>query len=186
MLDSILLLIRHDSRENRGYITSVEPKANTPLWRMIHYDTKLWRGCEYRFILLCESKRSAQNARIEGLSHSEFPTCSGLTPGGTHAYSSSAHPESSSEVELLWKPSDNFPIFPPTRDSISEPRGVGRSRFIAHELCGQRREEDFRVTLTESLKSNIFNFIFLILALFLQDFRVKGCYFQTILNATAV
>lgn len=30
MLDSILLLIRHDSRENRGYITSVEPKANTP------------------------------------------------------------------------------------------------------------------------------------------------------------
>lgn len=31
-------------------------------------------------------------------------TCSGLRPGGTQAYSSSAHPESSSEVELRWKP----------------------------------------------------------------------------------
>lgn len=30
-------------------------------------------------------------------------TCSGFRPGGTHAYSSSAQPESSSEVEFLWK-----------------------------------------------------------------------------------
>lgn len=30
-------------------------------------------------------------------------TCSGLRPGGTQTYSSSAHPESSSEVEFLWK-----------------------------------------------------------------------------------
>lgn len=87
---------------------------------------------------------------MKGLSHTEFPTCSGLTPGGTHAYSSSAHPESSSEVELLWKPSDILPIFPPVRDSISEPRGVGRSRFIAHELCREKGEEDFRGSLTDS------------------------------------
>lgn len=32
-----------------------------------------------------------------------YHTCSGLSPGGTHAYSSSAQPESSSEVEFLWK-----------------------------------------------------------------------------------
>lgn len=32
-----------------------------------------------------------------------FHTCSGLSPGGTQAYSSSAQPESSSEVEFLWK-----------------------------------------------------------------------------------
>lgn len=32
-------------------------------------------------------------------------TCSGRSPGGTHVYSSKAHPESSSEVELLWNPS---------------------------------------------------------------------------------
>lgn len=31
-------------------------------------------------------------------------TCSGLRPGGTQAYSSSTQPESSSEVELRWKP----------------------------------------------------------------------------------
>lgn len=30
-------------------------------------------------------------------------TCSGLRPGGTQAYSSRAQPESSSEVEFLWK-----------------------------------------------------------------------------------
>lgn len=30
-------------------------------------------------------------------------TCSGLSPGGTQAYSSKAQPESSSEVEFLWK-----------------------------------------------------------------------------------
>lgn len=30
-------------------------------------------------------------------------TCSGLSPGGTHAYSSEAQPESSSEMECLWK-----------------------------------------------------------------------------------
>lgn len=30
-------------------------------------------------------------------------TCSGLRPGGTQTYSSSAHPESSSEVEFLCK-----------------------------------------------------------------------------------
>lgn len=33
-----------------------------------------------------------------------LPTCSGLRPGGTQAYSSRAHPESSSDVELLWHP----------------------------------------------------------------------------------
>ena len=32
------------------------------------------------------------------------PTCSGLRPGGTQAYSSSAQPESSSDVELRWHP----------------------------------------------------------------------------------
>lgn len=31
-------------------------------------------------------------------------TCSGRRPGGTQAYSSSTQPESSSEVELRWKP----------------------------------------------------------------------------------
>lgn len=30
-------------------------------------------------------------------------TCSGLSPGGTQAYSSEAQPESSSEMECLWK-----------------------------------------------------------------------------------
>lgn len=30
-------------------------------------------------------------------------TCSGFNPGGTHAYSSRAQPESSSDVELRWK-----------------------------------------------------------------------------------
>lgn len=30
-------------------------------------------------------------------------TCSGFSPGGTQAYSSRAQPESSSEVEFLWK-----------------------------------------------------------------------------------
>lgn len=30
-------------------------------------------------------------------------TCSGLSPGGTQAYSSRAQPESSSDVEFLWK-----------------------------------------------------------------------------------
>lgn len=64
-------------------------------------------------------------------------TCSGLSPGGTQAYSSNAHPESSSEVELLWNPKDIFPIFPPAWGSISGPRAKGhsalspRSRFIA-------------------------------------------------------
>lgn len=143
----IPLLIRHDSTENRGYVTSVEPKANTPFWQMIHYDTKLRCGLQTQIhppVWIKTFCMENQNGR------KKFPTCSGLTPGGTHAYSSSAHPESSSEVELLWKPSDNFPIFPPARDSISKPRGVGRSRFIAHELCGEWREEDFRVTLTES------------------------------------
>ena len=73
------------------------------------------------------------------------PTCSGLTPGGTHAYSSSAHPESSSEVELLWKPTVIFPIFPAARGSMSGPRGEGRSplslrsRFTTHECCGYKK-----------------------------------------------
>lgn len=35
--------------------------------------------------------------------HEVCVTCSGLRPGGTQAYSSSAQPESSSEVEFLWK-----------------------------------------------------------------------------------
>lgn len=77
----------------------------------------------------------------ESLRRSNFnrPTCSGLSPGGTHAYSSKAHPESSSEVELRWNPKDIFPIFPPVYGSMSGPRARGRSvlslrsRFIAHE-----------------------------------------------------
>lgn len=35
-------------------------------------------------------------------------TCSGFRPGGTHAYSSKAQPESSSEVEFLWKSNMSF------------------------------------------------------------------------------
>lgn len=35
-------------------------------------------------------------------------TCSGFSPGGTHAYSSKAQPESSSEVEFLWKSNMSF------------------------------------------------------------------------------
>lgn len=31
MIDFVLLLIHHDSTENRGHVTSVEPKANYPL-----------------------------------------------------------------------------------------------------------------------------------------------------------
>lgn len=37
-------------------------------------------------------------------------TCSGLSPGGTHAYSSEAQPESSSEMECLWKSDTSFVI----------------------------------------------------------------------------
>lgn len=37
-------------------------------------------------------------------------TCSGLSPGGTQAYSSEAHPESSSEIECLWKSDTSFVI----------------------------------------------------------------------------
>lgn len=35
--------------------------------------------------------------------HTLVITCSGLSPGGIHAYSSEAQPESSSEMEFLWK-----------------------------------------------------------------------------------
>lgn len=37
-------------------------------------------------------------------------TCSGLSPGGTQAYSSEAQPESSSEMECLWKSDTSFVI----------------------------------------------------------------------------
>lgn len=37
-------------------------------------------------------------------------TCSGLSPGGTQAYSSEAQPESSSEMECLWKSETSFVI----------------------------------------------------------------------------
>lgn len=38
-------------------------------------------------------------------------TCSGRSPGGTQEYSSIAHPESSSDVELLWHPYVSLPTF---------------------------------------------------------------------------
>lgn len=53
-----------------------------------------------------------QNAEAPGRKHSEpkhqcspfkMGTCSGFSPGGTQAYSSKAQPESSSDVEFLWK-----------------------------------------------------------------------------------
>lgn len=37
-------------------------------------------------------------------------TCSGLIPGGTQAYSSEAQPESSSDMECLWKSDTSFII----------------------------------------------------------------------------
>lgn len=57
----ILLLIHHYSTDNRGHVTSVEPKANTPLWQMICYDTKLRCGCKHRLIVFFESKRARKN-----------------------------------------------------------------------------------------------------------------------------
>lgn len=47
---------------------------------------------------------------LESKSEKLVPTCSGLRPGGTQAYSSSAQPESSSDVELLWHPKANLLI----------------------------------------------------------------------------
>lgn len=37
-------------------------------------------------------------------------TCSGLSPGGTQVYSSEAQPESSSEMECLWRSETSFTI----------------------------------------------------------------------------
>jgi len=77
-----------------------------------------------------------------------YRTCSGLSPGGTHAYSSSAQPESSSEVELLWKPGVTLPILAAARGSISGPLGGGRSplsprsRFITHGRWRAKEEEE--------------------------------------------
>lgn len=44
------------------------------------------------------------------LLHTPAVTCSGLSPGGTQAYSSEAQPESSSEMECLWKSDTSFVI----------------------------------------------------------------------------
>lgn len=52
--------------------------------------------------------RNQQQSQCAQFFHTYFRvydgnTCSGLSPGGTQAYSSKAQPESSSEVEFLWK-----------------------------------------------------------------------------------
>jgi hypothetical protein len=60
------------------------------------------------------------------------PTCSGLRPGGTQAYSSSAQPESSSEVELLWHPKASLLIL----GSISKGIIIKlKSQFFSHRTC---------------------------------------------------
>lgn len=61
-----------------------------------------WEGGDFQ-----EKSHLQHNAILDALACSakvlRVNTCSGLRPGGTQAYSSRAQPESSSEVEFLWK-----------------------------------------------------------------------------------
>lgn len=70
-------------------------------------------------------------------------TCSGFSPGGIQAYSSRAQPESSSDVEFLWKSNINlFMVF-----SIS--------RGIAVALCSSRGHLQCRQIFLQKTNSSI-------------------------------
>lgn len=65
--------------------------------------------------------------------HIKNGTCSGFSPGGTQAYSSKAQPESSSEVEFLWK--SNMSLL--TVFSISKGITVTMCSSWGHLQCRQ-------------------------------------------------
>ena len=76
-------------------------KSSTYILKNDNITSKGWR-CSIR-----DKKGSCKEEKGVGLylirCTSVCLTCSGLRPGGAQAYSSRAQPESSSEVEFLWK-----------------------------------------------------------------------------------
>ena len=116
------------------------------------------------------------------LHHIVVVTCSGLSPGGTHEYSSEAQPESSSEMECLWKSDTSFVIifssWPGTERTTCSSRTHLQCTQIFLWRQGQLQASSsgtLRWFTTEAKEDHMSNTSGNIHRLFSWWFRFRGC-----------
>lgn len=100
-------------------------------------------GSESKCLLRFETDIFSESEITDICSASHLLTCSGLRPGGTQAYSSEAHPESSSEMECLWKSDTSFIIIFSSCPGTERTACSSRTHLQCTQIFLQEKEGGF-------------------------------------------